>query len=569
MWEDEEQYVSASLPWQRLKVTAALVLQILALLGFAFLLARPFFREATLLGPHTVLVIDTSGSMATAGRFAAAQAEARGLADDASDAQLISVVDAGPRPRVVTAFSRDPATVLSAIDGLAVGGGGEDLEGALRLARGLATPDRPTKILLLSDGGVEGALLEPVSDASHILFDQVGDNVAITAFGTGVPGEGAANMFLEVSSFSRRTESISVQMLVDGLEVGSVDIELAAAEREQRVVPVDAGIGQTVEAVIVEADDANPLDDRAALILSGAGDLAVTVTGEGSPFLDALLGALPGVHPAVGEPPDVVVIDGGSAAEIDRPAWIIAPDPPPEGITVTGRLDNPVITFQRPGEPILEDVDLTSLAIGEVQLLDLGPGWLRLVTAGDVPIVMLGEVNGHRVVYFTFDVVRSNLPVDVTFPILGARILDFLGGNRLGSAATATAGTPLSLAPPPDGSTVVTKPDGTSVSLEGNVVEFADTAAPGTYQVDYLDASGALVEHERAVRQFAAAEAPGSARQIATTADDTADAQDATLLREWAPWILALLLLVVLVEWWVAYGRPSPWRRRSGAGAAV
>ena len=44
-----------------------------------------------------LLVIDSSGSMAGAGRFDAAIAEARALAGDASDARLISVIDAGPR----------------------------------------------------------------------------------------------------------------------------------------------------------------------------------------------------------------------------------------------------------------------------------------------------------------------------------------------------------------------------------------------------------------------------------------------------------------------------------------
>ena len=110
------------------------------------MLARPFFRETTVLGPHTVLVIDTSGSMAGAGRFDAAVAEAGRLADDASDARLISVVDGGSRPRVLSAFSRDPETVRAALGGLRVGGGADDLAGALRLARGLATPDRPTTI---------------------------------------------------------------------------------------------------------------------------------------------------------------------------------------------------------------------------------------------------------------------------------------------------------------------------------------------------------------------------------------------------------------------------------------
>ncbi len=298
MWRGEEEFVSAALPWQRLKITGALLLQLLAIIGFAVLLSRPFFREQTLLGPHTVMIIDSSGSMATAGRLDGALDQARQLASDASDAQLISVVEAGAQPRVLAAFAREPDAVLDVLDSIRAGGTAENLEGALRLARGLATPDRPTTLLILSDGGVAGSIDEPVADARHVLFDAGGDNVAITGFGTGVPGEGATRLFLEVSNFSVGPEAVTVSVLVDGLEVGSVDFDVAAGERSQEIVTVDAGPGQAVSATLRGNEDANPLDDTASLVLSAGTDLSVTVTGEGSPFLDALIDSVPGLRPA-------------------------------------------------------------------------------------------------------------------------------------------------------------------------------------------------------------------------------------------------------------------------------
>jgi hypothetical protein len=560
LWEGEEQHVSAALPWQRLKVTAALILQLLALIAFAFVLARPFFRETTVLGPHTVLVVDTSGSMAGAGRFDDAVAQARDLAADASDARLISVIDAGPRPRVLAAFSRDPETVRAAVDQLAAGGGTDDLDGALRLARGLATPDRPTTILLLTDGGAAGAIAEPVSSARHIRFDAVGDDVAITAFGTGVPGETANRVFLEVTNFSRRARSVSVQLLVDGLAVGTVLADIAPEARFRDIVAVDAGPGQVVEALLFGNVDANPLDDSAALVLAATAELSVAVTGEGSAFLDALIDALPGVRVAAGAPPEVVVLDGGDASEIDRPAWLLAPETPPPGVTVTGRVENPIISYQRPAEPILDGLDLGDIAIAEADIVDAF-GWLPLVRAGDVPLILLGEVDGNRVVYFTFDVVRSNLPVQVSFPILGARIMDHLGGNRLTTTGTAAAGTPIALTPPPGARAVVTSPRGVVQQVTPGVVEYAATASPGIYRIEYFDGADASVGSQVAVRQFVAAEAAAPSRGIATELDEIGDLDQTSVLREWAPLILAVLLALVLIEWWVAYGKPLPRRR--------
>ncbi len=562
LWSGEEEFVSAALPWQRLKITAVLLLQLLTLVGFAVLLGRPFFREQTLLGPHTVLIVDSSGSMASAGRFDDALDEARSLAGDASEAQLISVVEAGAQSRVLAAFAREPDAVLAALDSISPGGTTEDLAGALRLARGLATPDRPTTLLILSDGGIAGAVEEPVVNAQHVLFDAKGDNVAITGFGTGVPGEGATRLFLEVTSFSVGPESVTVSLLVDGLEVGSESFDLDAGERSQRIVAVDAGAGQAVSAVLGNHSDANPLDDKASLVLSAGTDLTVTITGDGSPFLGALVESVPGLRPAAGAPPDVLIVDGGDAGIVDRPAWIIAPQTPPPGITVVGRLESPIVSYQRPGEPILEGLDLSELAIAEADIVD-ALGWLPIVRAGETPLVLMGEVAGHRALYFTFDIVRSNLPVQVTFPILGARILDWLGGNRVAATSTAPAGTAIGLTPPAGGSSRVTLPTGEQVTLAADSATFTRTAAPGVYTVEYLDEAGIAAGSAVAARQFVATESTGAARQISTTLDEaTADAEG-TLLREWAPLILAVLLGIILIEWWVAFGRPLPRRRRS------
>ncbi len=570
LWEGEEEHVSAALPWQRLRITAALLLQLLALALFAFLLARPYFRETTLLGPHTVAIVDTSGSMAMSGRLETATQELTDLVAEASDTQLVSIVEAGPRPRVLAAFSRSPDELAALVADLEVGGGTENLEGALRLARGLATPDRPTTLIFLSDGGTQTQSSEPVSDARHLVFDSAGDNVAITGLGTNPVGEGTPRLFIELASFSGREEVVTVALTVDGLAAGTAEVTLAPGATSRQVMPVDAGPGQVVSAVVsgpggADRTDANPLDDRADIVLTGAAEVGVSIVGEGSPFLEALIDATPGVALPDERGPDIVIRDGGSAADIDRPSWLLAPETPPPGVVVTGRLEQPVVTLVRPGEPLLDGLDLSELVIAEADIVE-APGWLPIVSAGNVPLVLLGEVDGHRMVYFTFDLVRSNLPVQIAFPILGSRLIDWLAGSRLGTAATAEAGTPIAMTPIADASTRIVLPSGEVRELAADVLEFTATDQPGIYRVEHVDGDGAVVGGFVVSRRFAAGEAAGSSRTIAVEEPTVADTDEASLVREWAPGIIAGLLALVLLEWWVAFGRPRPWRRTRQEG---
>ena len=163
--------------------------------------------------------------------------------------------------------------------------------------------------------------------------------------------------------------------------------------------------------------------------------------------------------------------------------WLIAPEDPPDGIEVTGTVRSAAVTFQRPGEPLLDDLDMAELVVGEAQIVDAF-GWLPVVKAGDVPLILLGEVNGHRAVYFAFDLTRSNLPVLVTFPILGSRILEYLAGANAVSVVVEAAGQPIPLSAPAGSRTRVITPEGNAMPVPEGATVFSGTGQPGSTRCD-------------------------------------------------------------------------------------
>ncbi|HEY7565519.1 MAG TPA: VWA domain-containing protein [Acidimicrobiia bacterium] len=565
LWEQVEIPVSSAVPWQRLRLTPLLLLQLLILAAFVLTLTRPFYTQRTLLGPHTVFVIDTSGSMAMAGRLDSARAQALRLIADLSESNQVSIVEAGPRPEVEVAFARDPELVTAALASITATGGRADLSGALRLARGLATPDRPTNILIFSDGGGSPLPEEPVVGAEFVRFDDFGPNLAVTAWSLEPSTEGIPRGFLQVSNFSTEARTVVAEIEVNGLAAGQIDLEVSAMGTARQTTTVDARPGDVVSVELLATADSLSLDDRADLVMGGGPDRSVSIIGDGSPFLSALVDAVPGFGPAGDAPPDVLIVDGGESTEVDRPTWLIAPQEAPEGVTITGLVRNSAVTYQRPGEPILDSVDLSAMAVAEAQVVE-APRWLTLVRAGDVPLILLGEVNGHRVVYFTFDLTHSNLPVQVGFPILGARILEWLGGGRAGAVSTEPAGTPIPLSTPAGTTAVVTMPDGSTRILTAGAAAFAETGQPGVYRLDYVDEEGVTVEGPVAVRTFVADESAGLSRSIETSGSATTADEASTLIREWGPWVIGLVVALMAVEWWVGHQRPwLPRRRREVA----
>lgn len=567
LWDRHEQSVSSAVPWQRLPITLPLILQLLVLALFVFLLARPFTTEQTVLGPHSVFVVDSSGSMGMAGRLDDAIDRAMGLADRASDVNLISVVEAGAIPRVLVSFSDDPAEVRSALAGIEAGGAVEDLAAGLRVARGLETPDRPTTILIFSDGGDPETTptSEPIRNARHLRFDGVADNLAIASL-TVESGSGAGvRVFVEVLNAGEGRREAEVGIDVDGIPAATVILDIAANGRARDTATVDAGPGSVITAALRAADgsslsDGLALDDRATTVVAQDDSRSVTLLGDGSLFLGVLLDAVATPTPDGGVP-DVVVADRQSVPDPDVPIWYIRPEVPPEGIELTGLVQNVAVTFQRPGEPILDQADLSGVVVGEAQVVE-ALRWLPIVSAGDVPLVLLGEVNGHRAVYFTFDLTQSNLPVQMAFPIVGARIVDWLAGERATTITTLEAGSPIILRAVPGQQARVTVPSGEQMLLGDGALSFTETEAPGLYVVEYVLEDGSVEPGGLEVRTFAPGESLGASQALEVVAPAEDVAGQGTRIRELAPLVLVALLAIFMIEWWFTHQSP---RRRAVA----
>lgn len=559
LWNRLGAPVSSAVPWQPLKLTSLLLLQLLILALFVLSLARPFATEAALLGPHTVFVVDSSGSMATAGRLERALARAGDLAGGAGVSNLISVVEAGSRAEVLVSFAQTPDAVKEALSTITAGGGPADLSDAIRLARGLTTPDRPTNLLLFTDGGPAPLAEEPVVGATHLPFDESGDDVSLDAIDAEFGDGGGVRVLFTATNHTDRTRSEVFEIKIDDLAAGRVELELEPGTPASKTIPVDAPAGATIEVRRVGAPDANPLDDAGWLIVGEGPSRTVDLGTAPSPFIEALVRSMPRWEE--GSEGDVAVVDGGELPDIDRPTWIIALITYPEGVEVVEVAGNLAVSSQRPGEPLLDQVDLSSVAVADAFKVE-APDWLPIVSAGDVPLILLGEIDGYRSVLFTFDITHSDLPLQVGFPILGARILDWLAGAGSGSVSTGGAGEPIPLAPPAGATVEMTRPDGSVVRLAGTATGYLDTAQPGVYRVGYRTAQDEVETGPVAVRNFVPTEAGLLPRDVEVAPGIETEAGESSRVREWAPWVIGLVLTLMLIEWWMGHQRPGLRRDR-------
>ena len=190
------------------------------------------------------------------------------------------------------------------------------------------------------------------------------------------------------------------------------------------------------------------------------------------------------------------------------------------------------------------DVDLGNVDARVDSVLEVPASAAVLVRGGEVPAIVAFEDKGRRVVVFQLDIDGSNLPLQVSFPVLVANVMNWLG-ETAGTPAGVSAGEPMRWNTMQDGRVVVT-PDGRTIPLKrsGTQSVFTDTAIPGVYHVEGRGEPAAFVVNPSTDSESDLSAVP----RVAVAATPTVTAAIQTRTDLFTTLVVAGLLLG-LVDW--------------------
>ncbi|NDJ36187.1 MAG: hypothetical protein GYB64_16140, partial [Chloroflexi bacterium] len=337
----------------------------------------------------------------------------------------------------------------------------------------------------------------------------------------------------------------------------------------------------------VEGGEADflPLDDVAYAVYAPPTGGDILLVTEGNLFLEQLLAAFPGVEAFRSTPGDLperefdlVVFDAAVPDELpETNILVLGPTQSTNLYTVTGAFEE--TRFLRQAEdPILSFVNFGEVAIREAAQVEAA-GWARpLIEAEGGPLLLAGDIGGRRVAILTFDLLASDLPLRVDFPILIANLLEWYAPAQVFAAPDALQpGEPVTIRPGPTTTEYrVVRPDGSirrsELTDEEVSLSFAATGQIGVYTIELYEGSELRSTGSFAVNLFEAGEsriAPADAVLIGQgEVQDAASGENELGQRELWP-ILAAIALIVLVIEWIVYHRGTrlPRRQQEESGA--
>jgi Ca-activated chloride channel family protein len=572
LWQQFLAETQASAPFQKLRKNWLLILQIILLLLVVLALSRPYFAARVQPAQLRVVILDASASMQatdeTPSRFEKARAEALKWVDSLANNDQMVILQAGANTEVKQSATSEKAALRRALQACACSDGPTRLVSALRMAESLVRDQRGAEIHLFSDGAAP-ELSEFDNKGLPLVYHRVGkgsNNIGITALDVRANPEDAHQraVYASIGNFSSNSVQTELELLLDNQLLETRPLNIQAGETSPQVFLA----GQTRDGVFtlrLTAKDDLAADNEASIVSLLPKPVKVLLVSRGNRLLEKALRAAANVElatssdltdPATGF--DFVVLDALTptiwpkgnvlAIHVINTNWV--PD-------VT-RLEGPPIVDWRSAHPLLRYAAFDNVQIAE-SFAAKAPSWaVSLVDSPQAPLILAGDLGRQRIIWIGFDILESNWPLRVSFPIFIANAVEWLNpANTKGGQLLVKAGEAFRMAlPRPEKEAQVTQPDGQSKKIaldpNANEVVFGDTYKQGIYRlrlgtnettfcVDLLDAAESNIKPRKELQL-------GKYTRVAATNRQRAN------MELWRS-IAGLGLLVLLIEWWYYHRR--------------
>ena len=569
LWERilRERPLGTRLGWL-LRNNLLLILQILAALAMIAALADPYLRNFGSTAGDRIVVVDLSASMKAKGkngsRFDQARREFLALVDELPAARKMMVIGAGPQPRLLAPFTADKRKLRELARDLHATDAPGRVKDAILFAHAFLKRASADRIVAISDGAFTGAE-EFTKAAAHYRFVSVGggkDNVAIVGFEVRRHAEqpGPAEIMVHVRNFTDKAVRVPLVLTANDKILLRQDIEIDADDRRVLIYPYDGSLNGTLIARL-EIDDDFSTDNQAYLALTDLPPVRILYVGPGNHYLNQLLRFFTNVQltraaqwdrEAVRAAPpfDLVIFDRVAVPALKEGNFIlidtVAPNLP---LKLEGKIHNPRVAAPVTKHPLTEGLNLGDLRVDEALRVGVPGEGTVLARAEQSPLLYVLDKGKLRLLFIGFDLMASDLPLRVAFPVLFHNALEWFQPQRLEFPGQSTqAGTPIALRlPPGDANLEVSLPDGKREIFSGatSPLAFGDTFQSGFYTFSSAGRAGRF-----AVNLFDEEESQIRPRASLRTAAQNSSEAAATTESGFSLWpvLLGVVLAVLAIE---------------------
>ncbi len=431
LWKQALEDIRADTPFQKLKSSLLLLLQLLILVLITAILSGPHLLSSASLSRQWILILDCSASMKASdiepSRFAVAKQGLLKALDDIPASDSVLLLAFSSETSIVQQSTNDLSQVrskLNSLEPIDVAGNWSQLT---KILEPLLRNSPPPLVMIASDFANVPANLSGSISFDPIVAGKSGDNIGIIRVASKpLPGSDKLQMLLyQIKNFSKKTATSTLTLSANDSVMDSFEVKLGPGETLERTTELT--VNQTIKVRIEKKpNDIFPLDDDYVLIVDPVQPSSVNLLYE-NPFLRKALAVLPSVR--ISNDGSLPIAKIKSIDEASQPGiyFLSSKSPGTSTVPVHWNEGHPVLRFVDVGAWQIQNTNSITPPVGSESLVDISSG----------SIAYASEDNGRKIV-LGFPLENSNLPLLAGFPVFLQNAIQWIQEEKQKPLASVT-----------------------------------------------------------------------------------------------------------------------------------
>ncbi|HEY7161341.1 MAG TPA: VWA domain-containing protein [Acidobacteriota bacterium] len=432
LWKQALEDIRADTPFQKLKSSLLLLLQLLILVLITAILSGPHIVSSATLSRQRIMVLDCSASMKATdvepSRFVLAKQKLLKALDEVPSSDPVLLLAFSSETSIVQQSTNDLSQVRSKLNSLEAADVPGDWSQLIKILEPLLRNSPPPLVMIASDfANVPLNLLGSIS-FDPIIAGKSGDNIGIIrAISKPLPGSDKVQMLLyQIKNFSKKSATSTLTLFTNDRVMDSFEVTLGPGETLERTtqITVDQSMKVRIEK---KPNDVFTLDDDYVLIIDPVPPSSVNLQYD-NPFLSKALAVLPSVN--ISKNGSVPISRIKNIDEAKQPGiYFLTSRPVKNAVVVPVRWND--------GHPVLRFVDVGAWQIQNATAMTAPVGAESLVEISSGTIAYASDDNGRKIV-LGFSLEDSNLPLLAGFPVFLQNAIQWIEEDKEKPLASVT-----------------------------------------------------------------------------------------------------------------------------------
>jgi Ca-activated chloride channel homolog len=430
LWKQALEDIRADTPFQKLKSSLLLLLQLLVLVLITAILSGPHLVSSASISRQRIMVLDCSASMKTAdidpSRFVVAQQKLLRALDEVPGSDSVMLLAFSSETSIVQQSTNDMTQVRSKVNSLEAEDVPGDWSQLTKILEPLLRNSPPPLVMIASDfANVPSNLLNPIA-FDPIIVGNSADNIGIIRVAAKpLPGSDKIQVLLyQIKNFSMKTTISTLTLFANDSVMDSFDVKLGAGETLERTteITVDRAIKIRIEK---KPNDIFSLDDDYVLIVDPVQPSSVKLQYE-NPFLRKALAVLPAIK--ISDEGSLPIMKIKTIAEAEQSGiYFLSSTSPGINVPVHWNDGHPVLRFVDVGAWQIQNAAAVTPPVAAESLVEISSGTIAYAT----------EDHGRKIV-LTFALEDSNLPLLAGFPVFLQNAIQWIDEDKEKPLASVT-----------------------------------------------------------------------------------------------------------------------------------